>query len=82
MWRILNQAVAFLYSFSHQAEFAVFKIPDTSVHHVGGGCAGTGAEIALINNQNIYTLKSQVAKSANTVDTSTDNQHRDRGIVT
>ena len=71
---IAQQAVALVKGFPHQAEFAIFQVTDAAVQHVRGGHTGSGAEVFFVHQQHINALQRQIAKSADAVDASPDDE--------
>ena len=75
MGRILDEPIALMHRFAHQAKFAVLEVADATMHHVRGGGTRSRAKIALIHQQHIHPLQRQVAEGANAVDACANNQN-------
>src|SRR5689334_23102024 len=78
---ILDHQIAFPHRLPHKTKLSVFEITNAAMRHVARGRTGPGTKIAALHKQNIHPIQGQVTECANAIDTSTNNQYRDLGLI-
>jgi len=77
MRRQTQQPLALDQGLAHQAELAIFEIPETTMDQLGTGGRGGASQIGLFDQHYLKSAPGCVAGDAGTVDAATDDQQID-----